>query len=243
MKRVIAFIYGVVCYLLFLFTVLYFMGFLGKMGVPKTIDSGSAAPFTRALFINIALITLFGLQHSVMARPSFKKWWTQIIPKPIERSTFVLVTSLTLLFIFSYWQPMPQVIWRVEGPFARVVSDGLFFFGWAIVLYSTFLINHFDLFGLRQVYLYFKNEPYTPHLFKMSSFYEYIRHPLMLGFVVVLWATPEMTVGHLLFAAGFTAYIFIGIRFEEKDLVRHHGNTYLDYRRRTSMILPIFRKK
>jgi len=236
--RVTAFLYGVVCYLAFFATFLYAVGFLGNIGVPKSIDSGRQVPLTLALLTDAALLGLFAIQHSVMARQWFKDAWTKIVPKVVERSTYVLFSSLALIVMFWKWEPMSGVIWNIEGTVGRVALQLSFGVGWAIVLYATFLINHFDLFGLRQVWFYLLGEPYQPLKFRTPSLNKYVRHPLYVGWLLVFWSAPVMTAAHLVFAVATTAYILIAIQFEERDLVRMHRE-YAEYRQRVPMILPI----
>jgi protein-S-isoprenylcysteine O-methyltransferase Ste14 len=235
--RVTAFSYGVVCYLAFLATFLYAIGFLGNFGVPKSIDSGPLVPFTQALAINFALLGLFALQHSVMARPWFKKAWTRIVPTPVERSTYVLLSSVALILLFWKWQPMGGVIWNVSSIPGRLALEVLFAFGWLTVLVTTFLINHFDLFGLRQVWLHLLGRPYTEIGFRTPGPYRYVRHPLYVGWLLVFWSAPVMTIAHLVFATATTSYILIAIQFEERDLAQSFGE-YVEYRRQVPMLVP-----
>ena len=243
MGRLLAFVYEVVSYLIFFVTFLYAVGFVGNLVVPKSIDSGAPEPFGRALLVNALLLGLFAAQHSVMARPAFKRWWTRYVPQPVERSTYVLLSSLALALLFRQWRPMTEVVWDVENGAGRDILWALFFAGWATVLVSTFLINHFDLFGLRQAWLHRRGEAYAEPGFKTRFLYKLVRHPIMLGFIVAFWAAPVMTAGHLLFAVATTAYILIAVRLEERDIVSVHGAAYEEYRREVSMLLPIPKRR
>ncbi len=237
LKRITAFFYGVFCYVAFLASFLYAVGFLGNFGVPKSIDSGPEMPLMYALAVNLALLGLFALQHSIMARQWFKKAWTKFVPVPVERSTYVLFSSVALLLLFWKWQPMGGVIWDVQNLYGWLAIEALYGFGWLIVLVATFLINHFDLFGLRQVWLYLQGKPYTALAFRTPGMYQYVRHPLYVGWLMVFWAAPRMTAAHLVFALMTTAYILIAIQFEERDLVSLHGE-YAEYRRKVPMLVP-----
>jgi len=242
MGRAVALLYGGIAYVVFFVTFLYAIGFVGGLVVPKSIEDGVAGPAGTAILINILLLGLFAVQHSVMARPWFKKRWTEIVPKSVERSTFVLLSSAILILVFWQWRPIPNTIWDVEGGALGGLLTVTFWLGWAIVLLATFLINHFDLFGLRQVWLNFKGQEYRPIPFKVPGLYKFIRHPLYLGFLLAFWSAPHMTGGHLLFAAVTAAYMLIAIKFEEHDLVQALGDDYVQYRGSVSMILPLPRK-
>jgi protein-S-isoprenylcysteine O-methyltransferase Ste14 len=243
MKRILVFVYGLLCYLMFLAVFLYLMAFVGNFIVPKSLDSPAQGPLWLALIVNTVLIAIFGLQHSIMARPAFKRWWTSYVPEATERSTFVLFSNLALMAMMYFWLPMGGALWSFESPIAKGVMYGLCICGWSMVLMSTFLINHFDLFGLRQVWLYLLGKPYTKLNFAVPILYRYVRHPLYLGFIMAFWSTPTMTLTHLLFAVSMTTYILIAIRFEERDLVEHHGQSYEEYRRRVPMIVPRLSRK
>ncbi|HDN25922.1 MAG TPA: isoprenylcysteine carboxylmethyltransferase family protein [Thioploca sp.] len=243
MGKILAFVYGVIGFLLFNATFIYFIVFISNIFEPKLIDSGAEVPTALALLINLGLISLFAVQHSVMARPGFKQWWLKIVPTPIERSTYVFISSLLLILLCWQWQPLPDRVWQVENPIGYWVLIGLFWFGWLFSFFAGSQIDQSDLIGLRQVYLYWRGKPYTEVPFKVVSVYKYIRHPIMLGTIIGLWATPTMSVGHLILAIGFTVYIFIGIHFEEKDMKALHGESYDKYRQETSKVLPILLKK
>jgi len=239
MSRIAFFIYGLACYLIFLaFVFPYAVGFLGNFGVPTSLDSGARQPWPFALAIDIVLLGVFALQHSVMARPWFKVWWTRFIPREIERSTYVLFSNVAMVLIFAFWQPLGMEVWRVGGV-AKYVIYTVYGLGWVTILYSTFLINHFDLFGLRQVWLHLRGIPYTPLPFREPSLYRYVRHPLYVGWILVFWFTPTMTASHLVFAVATTAYILIAIQLEERDL-SNALHEYRAYRRRVPMLLPKF---
>ena len=238
MNRILTISYGAVSYLIFLVAFLYAIGFVGNIVVPRSIDAGVTAPMAEAVAVNVLLLGLFAVQHSVMARPAFKRWWTRLVPKTVERSTYVLVSSLLLLLLFWQWRTMPAVVWDVTWPAGRVGLWVLFSVGWATVLAATFMINHFDLFGLRQVYLAWRGKPYTDLGFRTLLLYRLVRHPLMLGFIIAFWATPTMTAGHLLFAVATTGYILIALQLEEHDLVTALGDQYRDYRSHVPMLIP-----
>jgi len=237
-RRLSVLLYGLISYAVFFVTFLYACGFVGGFLVPKSIDSAATQPFGVALAINLGLLALFALQHSVMARPAFKRWLTRFVPEAAERSTYVLFSSLALILLFIAWAPMGGVVWRVDHPAGRLALYALFGFGWALVLVTTFLINHFDLFGLRQVWKFFRGVAYRPLPFVTPGPYKLVRHPLYVGWLFGFWATPVMTAAHLVFALMTTAYILVAIRLEERDLVDFHGADYVRYREKTPMLVP-----
>jgi len=239
LKRFAVFVYGVACYGVFLATFLYSVGFIGNLVVPKTMDSPARTPFLYALGIDVLLLGIFAVQHSVMARPWFKRIWTRIVPEPAERSTYVLLSSLALIALFVYWQPLGGTVWNIENETARWFMYQLFGLGFGVVLIATFLINHFDLFGLRQVWLYLTGKPYTVLTFSTPLFYKYVRHPLYLGWMMAFWFTPTMTSAHLLFAVMTTAYMMAAIRWEEHDLTVLFGEKYARYRESVPMLVPV----
>jgi protein-S-isoprenylcysteine O-methyltransferase Ste14 len=232
-------LYGALAYGTFLAAFLYAIGFVGNWIVPKSIDSGTPGPLIPSLLVNACLLATFVVQHTVMARPAFKRWWVRLVPRSVERSTFVLLASAILLTLFWQWRPLPQPLWTLTHPAARWSLTGLSLLGWGIVLLASFMVSHFDLFGLRQTWLRFRGQAYRPVGFRLVGLYTLVRHPLMLGFLIAFWATPTMTQGHLFFAIMTTGYIMMGIWFEERDLVAEHGERYLEYRRQTPALLPL----
>ncbi len=238
MNRYLAAVYGALCYSLFLVVFLYLIGFVGGLLVPRSVDHALTAPLGWAVPIDVALVTLFAVQHSVMARPAFKRWWTRIVPTPIERSTYVLVASLVLVLMFWQWRELPTVIWDVAWQPARLAVWTLFWLGWATVLASTFMIDHFELFGLKQVFAAWRARESVDTGFRATLLYRVVRHPLMLGFIVAFWAAPTMTAGRLLFAAVMTGYILLALQIEEHDLMAALGTQYAEYRRRVPMLIP-----
>ena len=243
MKRVLVFLYGVIAYVLFLGAFLYAIGFVGNLWVPKSIDSGATGPVGVALLMNALLLGLFAIQHTIMARPAFKVQLTRLIPQAAERSTFVMVASLAFVLMFWQWRPLAGTVWQIESPLGIAILQGLFWLGWLTVLVTTFLIDHFDLFGLRQVTFFLLNKEPRPPQFKEHSLYKIIRHPIMLGFIIAFWSTPSMSTGHLFFASLSTAYILVGLTFEERDLIAHHGEKYLQYARRVPMLIPFLKPR
>ncbi len=240
MKKTISFLYGVIAYLVFLVAFLYAIGFVGNFLVPKSIDTGTEGNFIQSLLINALLLSQFALQHSIMARPAFKRWWTGIIGPVVERSTYVLLSSLSLCLIYWQWQPMLTTVWKVESTIGIDILYSVYALGWVIVFLSTFMINHFELFGLKQVFEHARNIQAGPQAFKTNLFYGIVRHPIMLGFLIAFWATPVMTLGHLVFTITTTLYIFVAVKFlEERDLLKAHGQTYEDYKKKVPMIIPL----
>jgi protein-S-isoprenylcysteine O-methyltransferase Ste14 len=236
--RIAALLYGIAAYVFFFVTFLYAIGFVEKLIVPKTIDTGPAASLTAALVIDLLLMSVFAIQHSVMARPAFKRWWTRFVPPSVERTTYVLFATLALALLIWQWRPLPAIVWHVADPRIAIALTALSFVGWLIVLTSTFLINHFELFGLYQVASNMAGRAMPEPRFRTPLFYRFVRHPIYLGFIIAFWAAPVMTVGHLLFAAVTTAYIIVGIQFEEHDLIAVFGDQYRSYKSRVSMLVP-----
>ena len=239
MKRYLIVGYGAAAYLLFLAAFLYLVGFVGNIAVPRSVDRGLPAPIGQAVLVNVVLLGLFGVQHSVMARPAFKRWWTRLVPPSMERSTYVVLSSAVLLLLYWQWRTIPAVIWDVRQPAGRMVLWALFWLGWAIALAATFMVSHFDLFGLRQVYLAWRGKPYTHIGFHARLLYRLVRHPLMLGFLIAFWGAPTMTAGHLLFSTAMTVYILIATQLEERNLVAALGDQYRDYQSDVSMLVPL----
>jgi methanethiol S-methyltransferase len=237
--RLLIVVYGTVAYLTFPAAFLYAIGFLGDIGVPRSVDHGIAAPPGEALAVNLALLGLFAVQHSVMARPGFKRWWTRFVAPSVERSTYVLIASAVLFVVFLQWRTMPAVVWDMTSPIWRAAVWSAFWLGWATVLAASFMISHFELFGLRQAYLAWRGRtPNTDNGFRTPLLYRLVRHPLMVGFLIAFWSAPTMTAGHLLFAIATTGYILIAVQFEERDLAASLGKPYREYRRRVPMLVP-----
>ena len=238
MKKLLFLLYGVITYVIFFGTFCYALGFVTELFVPKHISSPALVQVQWPWLLNAALLGLFAVQHSVMARPGFKRWWTRFVPEQIERSTFVLIACIILIAMFIFWQPVGGVVWHVTDPVLASVLTTISLIGAGIVLISTFVINHFDLFGLRQVWLQFTGKPYTHLKFRKRGFYKYVRHPLMFGFLILFWATPHMSAAHLLFALLTTGYILVALIFEERDLVHYHGEDYKRYQREVPKLIP-----
>ncbi len=238
MGRTASLIYGLISYAIAMASLVYAVGFLANLWVPKSIDSGISTSFSTALIVNLLLLGLFAVQHSVMARPAFKKWWTSIVPEQIERSTYVLLSGLILWLLFWQWRPMTDVVWRTDSEFFSTILWAIYFIGWAITVGSTFLISHTDLFGLKQVHSHWSGKKIEAPSFVTPLLYKFVRHPLYFGLLLVLWSVPEMTTGRLLFAIGATGYIIIGALLEERDLAATFGQAYDDYRKRVSMLIP-----
>ena len=239
MGRFLTLVAAIACYAAFFVAFVYLIGFVAAFEpLPTHVDKGLSAPVGTAVLIDVALIALFGLQHSVMARAGFKARWTKIVSQPLERSVFCLASALCLIALFAFWHPIAGTVWSVENPTARIVLWALFFAGWGILFVATHLINHWELFGLAQAWRHFRGADNPPQTFRTPLFYRWVRHPIYSGFLLAFWATPEMTYGHLLLALGFSAYIFVGIAHEERDLVAHYGETYTEYRKKVGMVFP-----
>lgn len=243
MKRWLYLGYGVSTYLVFLGVFLYAIGFIGNFGTPTSLDADPSRPLAQALMIDMGLLAVFALQHSGMARRGFKRWWTRVVPEPLERSTYVLATNLCMIVLFALWQPIGGTVWNVESAAATTALITLYMSGWALVLVSTFVIDHFDLFGLKQTWRYFRGKPYEAPRFRQPGLYRIVRHPLYVGWLVVFWATPTMTVAHLVFALVTTVYILCAIRLEERDLIHFHGARYREYRRQVPMLVPFAKRR
>jgi len=243
MAGLLAVLYGIGAYAVFLVSLLYAIGFVGDFGVPKTIDSGPAGPLVESLIVDVLLLGLFAVQHSVMARPAFKRWWTRLVPRSVERSTYVLFASLVLVALYVHWRPIPESIWTVQDPIAVAVLTAIFWSGWGLLLLSTFLLSHFELFGLKQVFARLLNRDLPAPQFHTPLLYRHVRHPIYLSFLLTFWSTPVMTAGHLLFAAATTGYILIAIQLEERDLIALFGERYRRYRREVGMLLPLPRRR
>jgi len=242
MGKLLAFIYGIIAYTLFLVSFVYAIGFVGNVVVPKSIDSGTVGPMIMSLVVDAALLMLFAVQHSGMARRGFKRWLTRWVPRPIERSTYVLIASSVLLLLYALWRPAPNPVWRVSSPAGATVLWGLFAFGWLVVFLSTFMIGHFDLFGLKQVWLNLQGRMQPPDKFRAPAFYRIVRHPIMVGFLIAFWATPYMSVGHLLFSIATTGYILIAVQLEERDLLAMLGEEYRRYKLHVPRFIPFPRR-
>lgn len=238
LKRTLVLAYGISCYAMFLGVFLYAIGFIGNLFTPTSLDGDPMQPIGRAVLINLSLLTAFALQHSVMARPAFKRWWIRFVSQPVERSTYVLFSNIAMIAMFACWQPMGGTVWQLENATLRAVVYSIYGLGWITVLYATCLIHHFDLFGVRQTWLYFRGRDYSQLEFRVPSLYRHVRHPLYVGWLTVFWAAPTMTAAHLMFAVVTTAYILVAIFFEERDLVKVHGESYTEYRQTTPMLIP-----
>lgn len=243
MGRILSFLYGLIAYAVFLYSFLYAIGFVGNLIVPKSIDTGVPDTFLTALLVNAGLLLLFAVQHSVMARRGFKAWWTKFVPKPIERSTYVLLASMILIVMYKFWIPMPEVVWDLSGTILGTILDILFWVGWVLVLLATFMVNHFELFGLQQVFFHLRNKEIPPNKFTTRFLYQFVRHPIMLGFLIAFWSASVMTVGHLVFSLATTGFIIVGVLLEERDLVHYLGEEYRQYKKRVSMFIPLPQKK
>ena len=239
MAGLVAVLYGIVAYGVTLVALLYLIGFTGNLIVPKSIDSGTAGPLLQSAIVDTMLIALFAIQHSVMARPGFKRWWTRMVPAPVERSTYVLFASFALLILYWQWQPIPAPVWTVQNPAAAAMLEGIFWLGWVVLVASTFMLSHFELFGLSQVFARLFGKQLPAARFRAPLLYRRVRHPIYLGVLLAVWATPAMSAGHLLFAVMITGYILIGIQLEERDLIRQFGDQYRRYRQRAAMLVPI----
>jgi protein-S-isoprenylcysteine O-methyltransferase Ste14 len=242
MASLVAVLYGIVAYGVTLVALLYLIGFTGNLVVPKSIDSGAIGPVLPSIVIDVLLIGVFAIQHSVMARQGFKRWWTRIVPASVERSTYVLFASFALLLLYWQWQPIPTPVWTVNHPVAAGAIDAVFWLGWAVLVASTFLLDHFELFGLSQVFMRLFGKQPSEAKFRTPLLYRYVRHPIYLGILLAVWATPAMTVGHLVYSLGITAYILIGIQLEEHDLIQQFGDRYRRYRRHAAMLVPLSRR-
>lgn len=238
MRRVLGFIYGVVAYAGFMAWMVYMIGFLGHFAVSKSVDSGSVGPVGTTIFVNFLMILIFGIQHTIMARPAFKQWWAQFIPKPLERSTYVFIADIIMWVMIWQWRPIEGVVWNVQNTIAANILIGISLLGWVAVVLSSFMINHFELLGLEQVWHYLRGTEPKRIKFKLRGFYKHVRHPLMLGFLAFFWVTPHMTTSHLFFAAMFTIYVLIGIRYEERDLMKHHPEEYGKYTEEVPALIP-----
>jgi protein-S-isoprenylcysteine O-methyltransferase Ste14 len=240
MNRIAALGYATASYLFFFVTFIYSIGWIGNLFVPSSIDVGASdASFAEALLINLVLLSVFAVQHSVMARPAFKRWWTRFVPQPVERATYVLFSTLALVALYAWWQPMTGVVWEIESEAGRAVMQGVYLFGWGLLLYATFILDHFGLFGVRQAVMHWNGESHEKELFVTPSLYRFVRHPIYVAWLVIFWAAPTMTVGHALFTAMTTAYILVAIQLEERDLIDQFGETYVSYKQTTPALVPI----